>query len=88
MSASEFLAIGIDVGGTKIAAGLIAFPEGRVLAQRLAPTDAGRGGRPVLDDALRLARELAAAAASSRARRSASSSTGRPPRPASVGARR
>jgi glucokinase len=53
--------IGIDVGGTKIAAGLIAFPEGRVLAQRLTPTDAGRGGRPVLDDALRLARELASA---------------------------
>jgi predicted NBD/HSP70 family sugar kinase len=59
MSASDFLAIGIDVGGTKIAAGLIAFPEGRVLDQRLTPTDAGRGGRPVLDDALRLARELA-----------------------------
>lgn len=51
----------IDVGGTKIAAGLIAFPEGRVLAQRLTPTLANRGGRAVLDDVLRLARELAGA---------------------------
>ena len=53
--------IGIDVGGTKIAAGLMAFPEGRVLAQRLTPTLASRGGRSVLEDALRLARELASA---------------------------
>ena len=53
--------IGIDVGGTKIAAGLMEFPEGRVLAQRLTPTLAHRGGRPVLDDVLRLARELAGA---------------------------
>ena len=51
--------LGIDVGGTKIAAGLVAFPEGRVLAKRMTPTQPERGGRAVLDDVLRLARELA-----------------------------
>jgi glucokinase len=56
-------ALGLDLGGTKIAAGLAAFPEGRVLARRTIPTHAARGGRAVLDDALRLARELAAEAA-------------------------
>lgn len=61
MSASELITLGIDVGGTKISAGLMSFPTGRVLAQRLTPTLASRGGRPVLDDALRLARELASA---------------------------
>jgi glucokinase len=55
--------IGIDVGGTKIAAGLMAFPEGRILAKRIAPTQPGRGGRAVLDDVLYLAREIAAEAA-------------------------
>ena len=54
--------IGIDVGGTKIAAGLVAFPEGRAIAKRIAPTQPTRGGRAVLDDVLRLARELAAEA--------------------------
>ena len=58
--ANTFYAVGIDVGGTKIAAGLMAFPEGRTLARRLQPTEASRGGRAVLDDTLRLARELAA----------------------------
>jgi glucokinase len=55
--------IGIDVGGTKIAAGLVAFPEGRVLAKRIIPTQPARGGRVVLDDVLRTAREVAAEAA-------------------------
>jgi glucokinase len=58
-AANTFHSIGLDVGGTKIAAGLMAFPEGRTLAQRLQPTQASRGGRAVLDDTLRLARELA-----------------------------
>ena len=52
-------AIGIDVGGTKIAAGLVAFPAGRVVARRVVPTHASRGGRAVLDAVLRLTRELA-----------------------------
>jgi glucokinase len=50
--------IGIDLGGTKIAAGLAAFPEGCVLARRLTPTLAPRGGSAVLDEVVRLAREL------------------------------
>jgi glucokinase len=53
------LVIGIDVGGTKIAAGVLAVPEGRPLARRLTPTLPTRGGRAVLDDVLRIARELA-----------------------------
>ncbi len=56
--------IGIDVGGTKIAAGLMVFPEGRALAKRTITTRPARGGRAVLDDVLRLARELAGVAES------------------------
>jgi glucokinase len=51
-------AIGIDVGGTKIAAGLVPLPEGRVLARSITPTQPQRGGRAVLDDVLALARQL------------------------------
>ncbi len=50
--------LGIDVGGTKIAAGLLAWPEGRVVSSRIIATQASRGGQGVLDDVLRLAREL------------------------------
>jgi len=52
--------LGIDVGGTKVAAGLLAWPQGDVLACRIIPTNAARGGRAVLDDVLGLARELGA----------------------------
>jgi glucokinase len=59
-------AIGIDVGGTKIAAGLAAFPAGRTLTdRRTIPTRAERGGRAVFDDVLQLARDLAQEAAKS-----------------------
>ena len=51
--------IGIDVGGTKIAAGLLAWPEGRVVASQIIPTQTSRGSHTVLDDVLHLARELA-----------------------------
>ena len=51
-------AIGLDVGGTKIAAGLVAFPSGVVLAQRTIPTLPRRGGKIVLNDTLSLAEEL------------------------------
>jgi glucokinase len=51
-------AIGIDVGGTKCAAGLIAFPEGQVLARRWQPTGAERGGDAVLSDVVDLATSL------------------------------
>jgi glucokinase len=54
--------VGLDVGGTKIAGGLVAFPEGRVLARRVVPTGAHRPGGAVLEDALALARDLLASA--------------------------
>ncbi len=54
--------IGLDVGGTKIAGGLVQMPEGRVLARRVIPTGAGRGGDAVLRDALALAGDLRGAA--------------------------
>lgn len=50
-------AMGLDVGGTKIAAGLVDW-SGTVLERRVMATEANRGGQPVLDDALRLARDL------------------------------
>jgi glucokinase len=51
-------AIGIDVGGTKCAAGLISWPAGRVMSRRLQPTQAARGGDAVLLDVIQMARSL------------------------------
>ena len=51
-------AVGLDVGGTKIAAGLVAFPQGVVLARRIIPTLASRDGQAVLSDAIALAESL------------------------------
>jgi glucokinase len=53
-------AIGLDVGGTKIAGGVVALVSGRVLARRAIPTRAERGGAAVLEDALALAASLRA----------------------------
>jgi glucokinase len=50
-------AIGLDVGGTKIAAGLVT-PDGKIITSRLIPTLPQRGGDAVLDDALSLAASL------------------------------
>lgn len=50
--------IGIDVGGTKIAAGIVTFPSGKLLEKRVLPTHPERGGQAVFDDVLVLAREL------------------------------
>lgn len=50
-------AIGVDVGGTKIAAGIV-DPQGRVLEKRLVSTLPKRGGEAVLRDALELAEHL------------------------------
>jgi glucokinase len=52
--------IGIDVGGTKIAGGLVELASGRVLLRRTAPTGGDRGGEAVLADALALAAGLIA----------------------------
>jgi glucokinase len=51
-------AIGVDVGGTKCAAGLVLLPEGHILARQLWLTEPGRGGRAVLDDVIDQARAL------------------------------
>ncbi len=59
MTTSPFTALGIDVGGTKIAAGIVTFPEGRVHLRRQIPTRAERGGDAVLDDVFQLATEIA-----------------------------
>jgi glucokinase len=58
-------AIGIDVGGTKIAAGIVEA-GGALRGRRIVPTRPERGGRAVLDDALKIARELLAEAAGAR----------------------
>lgn len=55
-------AFGIDLGGTKIAAGLIAA-DGAVLASASAPTPATQGAQAVLDAVAALVTELSAAPA-------------------------
>lgn len=57
-------AIGLDVGGTKIAGGLVCLDSGQVIASRTVPTSPERGGEAVLADALAIAKELVAAAGS------------------------
>lgn len=52
-------AIGVDVGGTKIAAGIVSFPTAEVSQRRIIPTRPQRGAKVVLDDVVELARELA-----------------------------
>lgn len=53
-------AIGIDVGGTKIAGGIVDVHTGEVLRAERLPTGADRGGQAVLDDCAALARRLGA----------------------------
>ncbi len=48
MKEDPFIALGIDLGGTKIAAGLVRFPAGEVLLDRSTPTEAHAGGAAVL----------------------------------------
>jgi glucokinase len=52
------VAVGLDVGATKIAGGVVEFPPARILAQRMVLTAPWRGSEAVLDDCLALAREL------------------------------
>jgi glucokinase len=51
-------ALGLDVGGTKIAGGLVAWPSGEIVCRRIVPTAAGRGGEPVLEEVIALACQL------------------------------
>jgi glucokinase len=52
-------AIGLDVGGTKIAGGIVDLDDGRVLARQVVATGPERGGEAVLEDTLALAEALA-----------------------------
>ena len=51
-------AIGLDVGGTKIAAGVVLWPSGEILRRTIIPTKPVRGGEAVLRDTHDLARQL------------------------------
>jgi predicted NBD/HSP70 family sugar kinase len=53
------LAVGIDVGGTKIAAGLVDVERGAVVRAARRATGAARGPGAVLEDCVALAREVA-----------------------------
>ena len=50
--------IGLDIGGTKTAGGLVLFPDGVVLARRVIPTRPNRDGHEVLQDILDLASDV------------------------------
>ena len=50
--------LGVDIGGTKIAAGVIDGETGEVLARERIPTDAEEGGTAVLARAIELAKRL------------------------------
>ncbi len=54
--------LGIDVGGTKIAAGVVDPATGAILARETIATEAARGGSAILDDTISLARRLIGAA--------------------------
>lgn len=55
----QSLAIGVDVGGTKTALGLIGFPEARVIARQEIPTPQGAAsGQPFLDAVCAVATRL------------------------------
>lgn len=56
--AGNSCAIGIDLGGTKIAAGLVSFPSAAVLIREVLPTAPARGGEAVLRDTVAIARRL------------------------------
>jgi len=51
-------ALGLDVGGTKISAGVVAFPSGEVIRRRVIPTLPKRSGIEILNDAASLADDL------------------------------
>jgi glucokinase len=51
-------AIGLDIGGTKIAAGIVQWPSGEVLRRTVVPTNPARGGEAVLQDTLDVATQL------------------------------
>lgn len=52
------IALGIDIGGTKIAAGLVDVSTGEIMVQDRAPTAYERGAGPILDDTKSLSTKL------------------------------
>jgi glucokinase len=56
MPAEDVWAVGLDVGGTKIAGGLVRLPAGEVIDRRRAPT---RDAEGALADVVEMARDLA-----------------------------
>jgi glucokinase len=59
MSEAPFTSLGIDVGGTKIAAGIVEFPEGVIHDRHTIATRPERGGERVIEEVAGLARKLA-----------------------------
>ena len=57
-SKQQFGAIGLDIGGTKIAAGVVLWPSGEILQRTIIPTNPKRGGEAVLKDTVELAKQL------------------------------
>ena len=55
---SRIGAIGLDIGGTKIAGGVVLWPSGEILRKTIIPTKPTRGGDAVLTDTLNLAQQL------------------------------
>ena len=51
-------AIGLDIGGTKIAGGVVLWPSGEILRRAIIPTKPARGGQAVLKDTHDLAKQL------------------------------
>lgn len=51
-------AVGLDIGGTKIAAGVVLWPSGKIMHRIAIPTRPARGGKAVLKDTLNIAATL------------------------------
>ncbi len=56
------MAVGLDIGGTKIAGGIVAFPSAEIVARSYRKTVCTRDPEYILSDALDMVRELAEAA--------------------------
>jgi glucokinase len=54
----QTILLGIDIGGTKIAAGLVDAATGKVLLSQRIPTQASEGGEAVLERAIEMARTM------------------------------
>lgn len=54
----DSIAVGVDVGGTKIAGGVVELSTGTVLERAVVPTHPERGGGPVLEDSAAVAATL------------------------------